>query len=162
MNSLKDNKMLLLIGGILILITLVFVWFYREKGMPEEEYSLSPDTFLKNYKVNEVIPIAVNNEYIAKLYLAEYVNLMINDPQAAYDLLEPAYREKAYPKYSDFTKYIKQIENDKFYRAALTKYAVKTQLGRKVINLYDSAGNNFIFLEKTIMDYTVLLDNYTL
>lgn len=162
MDVIKKNKYLLLGGGCLILLTLFLIWWFRDTIPLEDGYQVSPNAFLKNYEVNEVVPVMIDNEWMARFYLAEYVDLIINDPRRAYELLDEEYRLKAYPNYADFTKYLNKLASNQFYQAILQKYEIKLNNNYKVFDLYDKAGNNFIFREKRIMDYTVLLDNYTL
>ena len=162
MKTFEENKWLIGLGVGLIAFTLVVIWLLGEKPISEEMSSIPEKSYLRNYQVNEVVPTVVDEEQMAKTYLAEYVSLIFNNPKLAYDMLDEEYRIKAYPTYESFTKYIKLLENDKFGQAALLKYEVKMDGDYKVYNLYDIANNNFIFRESSIMNYTVLLDNYTL
>ena len=162
MEKFKENKILITVCLLLIGFTLLIAWIFSSNPNVNDEFELSEREYLRNYKVNEIVPVAVNAEKMAKTYLAEYVALMLNKPEAAYSLLDEEYKEKAYPTYQSFTDYISEIKNEKFAKMTLVKYEVKILKGHRVYNLIDLAENNFIFLESSIMNYKVRLDNYTL
>jgi len=160
MEYIKKHKILLIICLSLILLTLGLLWlFNRNRHLSDFEYQ-DESYFLRNYEINEVIPVSISDEFVAKLYLSEYITLLVNEPEKAYELLEPTYKEKFYPTYESFAKYIKTLNSAYFYAATLKKYEIRISKGNKEYNLIDLANNNFIFLESGIMDYQVLLHNY--
>ena len=162
MNELKEHKTLIIVCISLIGLALLFVWFVGSRSLgPEIDFDLK-EGFLRNYEVNEVIPVTVDDEQMARTYLVEYVSLMINDPEKAYELLDEEYKEKRYPTYESFKSYRDLIINNRFVSATLDRYDIKVYGGYKVFDVIDAAGNNFLFKQSSIMNYKVLLDNYTI
>jgi len=159
MQIIKENKVLFIICGSLIIFTLIVVLIFSERGAPEEELFFGRQPFLRNYGINEIIPITITNEQMARMYLADYINLIINNPQQAYGLLEEEYRLREFPSFESFIEHIDSISNQRFYGANLQKYEVRLQGGYRIFNVVDVAGNNFVFREISIMNYEVFLDN---
>lgn len=114
--------------------------------------------FLKNYKVNEYIPVYVSDEDMAKIYFNDYIHIMYSDINKAYNLLDEDYRNKKFGNIDNYKSYIKSLDNlsykvDSFYIDDSHKY--------KIYGVYDTNGNIFIFKTNGIMQYSVYLDNYT-
>lgn len=155
MKEFKENKKIIMICAGIILLALLLLLFYNRDQQKEDKYEVGTDSYLKNYQINEAIPVVIDDEGMAQTYLAEYVSLMLNDPEQAYSLLEPAYRDASYPTLQSFKNYLAGIESIIFYQGALAKYEVKREAGYRVFTLYDKANNFYIFKESSIMNYTV-------
>ena len=50
--------------------------------------------YMKNYEVNEYIPVYVSNEDMAKIYLNDYIHTMYSDINKAYNLLDEEEKAK--------------------------------------------------------------------
>ena len=85
---------------------------------------------------------------MAKKYLADFVNLTINDKEAAYAKIDDYYKSQKLQTYTDFENALKNIYSTKFLSAKVVSYTV--------------VDKTFIFKEKSIMNYTVYLDSYTI
>jgi len=161
MNELNKNKGIILGCVVIIIITLLLVFILNRESF-EEEFYMSDSAFLRNYGINEVIPIRVTEEDMAGMYLAEIVGIIMNNPREAYDLLAEDYREIALPTFEEFMKYVELMHSERFSRGSLEKFEVRTERGYRIYDVVDIDGNNFIFRVTSIFNYTILLDNDTI
>ena len=158
MEELKKNSLVIIICAILIGLTFLLVWLFSGEYDENDAYLRDP-IFLRNYGVNEVIPVTITQEQMARIYLSEYVQMLMNDPRGAYELLDPEYRETAFPTFELFEQHIDMISGMNFSRAELVRFQVRNGNGYRIYDVRDAAGNNFIFQATSIMNYTVRLDN---
>ena len=115
--------------------------------------------YLKNYEVNEYIPTYVSDEDMAKIYLNDYTKMMYFNTEEAYELLDVEYKNKRFSTYNEFKNYIYSLPYTTYN---VTKYYKKMKNGYLYFGIYDNNGNIFIFKTKGVMQYSVLLDDYTI
>lgn len=151
-----------IICGVFIIITILFSIFYNtNKNKTDNEKFSRGWEYLHDYKVNEIVPIYVSKEDMAKKYLANYVYLIINDPKKAYELVDDSYKKEKFANYEEFLAYINKIKSVTFYNAIVKEYSLTSKNNHNYYYIKDNADNNFVFKEISIMNYTVFLDNYT-
>lgn len=159
MTNINDSKKIIIICGFLILISLVIIFIIKKSDKLEDYYFYDDSsTVIKDYKINEVIPIYVNTEQVAKKYLAEYVNFMLYYPEKAYELLDEDYKNANFENIDDFKKYIKSIKSLKLERAEVTKYTYDIYNNKNTYYVIDSSDNKFKFIENSLMDYSVIIN----
>lgn len=101
----------------------------------------------------------IEREQIARIYYEEYIDLMKNDIDRAYSLLDGTYREKRFGSIEKFTEYVKSskaIENPH-----LRSYTITSMDGYTEYVCQDELGFNFVFKVTGAMKYTAMLDAYT-
>ena len=156
MAFIKENKTTLFVCLIAILIGVAFYLYYTKESV-EYEF-IRKDTQLKDYKINEVIPIYVSDEELARKYLANYVNLMNNFPEKAYELLSDEDKENRFPTLDSFNEFIHSLNNNSsFYRAKLKEFSYTNDVGKNKMYLIDIENNSFIFEQISIMEYKVTI-----
>lgn len=119
---------------------------------------------IQNIEQNEYntydIPNIDEARYVQELF-ENYKILLSNLPDKAYDLLDNEYKQKRFGN----------IQNFKNYRDSNSSYILDMELSKYKINHYNDyteyicmnqSGNYIVFKEKKVMDYDVLLDNYTI
>ena len=160
MDEFKKNRLLITVCGALIIITIVLS-ILSNREPPEEPWEFEPteNEFLRNYGINEAIPITINEEQMARIYLAEIVQLIINDPEAVYLLLDEEYRRVRFPNYEAFLERIEFMKCERFFRASLEKFEVRNEGNYRIYDIVDVAGNNFIFITTSILNYRLRLDS---
>ena len=98
---------------------------------------------------------------MARNYLNDYINKALNYPELAYNLLDEEYRNKRFESIEDYKIYIsdnkKHIEN-----ITMVQYGEKDKENYKEYTVVDNFDNYYTIKEKGIMNYTILLDNYTI
>ncbi len=115
-----------------------------------------PNNDANSYQYNRMR----KNEIIEKI-LKYYCDLTVNNVKKAYDMLEQEYREKRFDKYSKFQDYIKK-RSENLKQARVAGYSVKEEENSKVYTVVDQDGMVYIFNQKSIMNFTVQMDDYTL
>ena len=146
----KDIKYIIIIAVIFLsLVGIYFLVKHFENKNTEDEF------YLKNYDINEYIPTYVSDEKMAKIYLNDFVNKMISDPEEAYSLIADDYRKEKFPTYNDFYNYLNTLEIydivlDSFYKKQLKEYLI--------FGIYDNYNNFYGFKTKGVMQYSVYLD----
>lgn len=161
MNFIKENKITLLICGSLLIIALIISFLIRNNYF-EKSDDLVINDYLKNYKVNEIIPINMTEEQMARKYLAEYVKLIYLDSEKAYNLVSPEYREKRFGSLEKFKEHFSNLISDRFFNANVTELNVTQKGNYKEFYIIDSNDNEFIFNEYSIMNYQVIFDIITI
>ena len=162
MSFIKENKFVLIIGAALISIALIIAFLVtnikKENDVLKYEES---SYYLKDYKINELVPINISEEQMARKYLAEYTKLIINDPEKAYSLVEENYKKLKFQDLNHFKKYFENKFDASFFNANVEKLSVTSRGSYKEYHIIDSSNNTYIFREHSIMNYEVLFDNYT-
>lgn len=115
-----------------------------------------PNNDANSYQYNRMR----KNEIIEKI-LKYYCDLTVNNVKKAYDMLEQEYRKKRFDKYSKFQDYIKK-RSENLKQARVAGYSVKEEENSKVYTVVDQDGMVYIFNQKSIMNFTVQMDDYTL
>lgn len=163
MKFIKENKILLIICSSFILLTILLVLIInKEKISDEDKYVPSTNEYLHNYEVNEVVPVYVSEQDMAKKYLSDFVQLSANDLDRAYNMLDNDYKKSKFASFESFKVYMENMMSIKYLSANVKEYAIKSKGGFKYYYIIDSEGNNLVFKEKSIMNYTVFLDTYTI
>ncbi len=155
MGSASDNKKVIIICFSLIVIALIIFSFTRPK---KEKFIFNESKMKEKYKINEVVPIYINNEQLAKKYLAEYVNFMLYYPEKAYDLLNDEEKKSRFNSFEEFEFYINQIKSIKLEQAEVKRYSYTIYNKKNTFYIIDNSGNTFRFIENSIMDYSVILN----
>lgn len=105
--------------------------------------------------------INIDDKTMANTYLVNYKAEMLYNLENAYNLLDEEYKEKRFLNFSDYKQY---VENnvEKIKKANLTKYFVKKYNDYTLYTCIDQYNNYYIFIETSVMEYTVMLDDYTI
>jgi hypothetical protein len=114
--------------------------------------------YLKDYDVNEYIPVYVSEEDMAKIYFNDYIYIMYSDINKAYSLLDEEYRDKRFGSVDNYKNYINSLDNLNY---TIDSFYIDDSGKNKVYGIYDTNGNIFIFETSGVMQYTVYLDDYT-
>ena len=153
MDSIDNNKKIIFVCITLIIIFLIVYLIFK----PGEEKFLfqSNDSYLKDYKINEVVPIYVSEKDIASKYLSEYVNMLLYNKEMAYELLSDKEKAERFKNYDDFLNFIDGLYDLKFEEANVIKYSYRNYDNKKTMYVVDNSNNTFKFIENSLMDYRV-------
>lgn len=160
MKKFDSDKISIIICVIAVIGAIIFSIIYNKKE--QENETKENYQYLHNYEVNEVTYTYVTEEDMAKKYLADFINLIINDKKTAYDKIDDYYKSQKLQTYSDFEKALNNLYTTKFLSAKVVSYTVVDKTKYKLFYIIDGDNNSFIFKENSIMDYTVYLDSYTI
>lgn len=160
-NLLKNKKTIMFCVFMLIISIFIYIVVNRDDKVELFYESDNNLTYLKNYKVNEYIPVYIEEADIVIKYLNDFKNSMINDIETSYNLLNKRYREKRFGILDNYEKYINSILSTSTFTMEVDAYKVIRDGNYKYFDVYDVNGNHYIFKEISIMNYEVFLDNYT-
>lgn len=155
---IKEHKSLIIIITIL-LVGLILIGVLIFNGNEDQNYNRKYDESKTKYKINEVVPIYVNQEQMAKKYLSEYVNLIVFDEEKAFELLDESFSQRYFSgDFDAFSKYINSLKTKQFVQAKVTGYDIRKIEGKTYYYVKDLDGNQFLFKESEIRNYTVVID----
>lgn len=100
-------------------------------------------------------------EEIAADYFSNYKNILLSNINLAYSYLDNNYKEKRFGNIDEFNKYVKK-NKEIFEKMRLEKYEVKYYDDYFQYICVDQFENFYVFNEKEICDFNVLLDVYTI
>lgn len=109
-----------------------------------------------SYKVNEFIPVYVNDQQMSIKYLHDFISILIEDIDNSYDMIDKDYRDKKFGSLKEYRNYIDSLEIP--YDDTVSKYATYELNGYKYYDIYDRDGHRFIFKTEGVMQYKVLFD----
>ena len=116
------------------------------------DYIMNP----KTYGVNEYNLVNITDRQLATIYLNDYRNYLKKNIDQAYELLNEEYRSKKFNNIEEFKTYINTININNM---SVEKYNISDD--KKIIDVYISDNDRFIFKIKNILEYEVYLDDTT-
>lgn len=156
---MENKKSYIWLVVLVIIGLLVFygIKIYRSKKtlVPTNNYinyTMNP----KTYGVNEYNLVNINDRQLAAIYLNDYRNYLKNNIDQAYELLNEEYRSKKFNNIQEFKDYINSININTM---SVEKYNISDD--KKIIDVYISDNDRFIFKIKSILEYEVYLDDTT-
>lgn len=93
-------------------------------------------------------------------YLDNYVIMAVYYPEIAYNLLDTEYREKRFEDLESYKKYVSDNENQ-LLNFTINEYNISEKDEYTQYTIIDTFENYYIFKVNDIMDYTLILDIYT-
>ena len=156
MEELSKNSLRpLLIGLIIILVPLIISFIFKENDGSNGRV-LKQDFEFKDYEVNEVIPVYITDEERVKKYYSEFMDILINDPEKAFTMLDDETLIEKFDSYKSFKSYLDTLKQKKgFYTTTVRNYSNEMVDGKRVYFAMDSIGNEYGFVESSIMNYKV-------
>lgn len=102
----------------------------------------------------------INDEDLIKKYISNYkINVIYNTRQSYY-LLDKEYREKRFKNIDEYEQYIKD-NIDTIRTSILNRYRVIQEDDIIRYDYIDNNENHYVLKETAVMQYTILLDDYT-
>jgi len=154
---------------------------------PAKHEQSQEDTVERN-KYNYVMYNYDSEEEIVERYLQDYLETALFNTDEAYNLLDEEYSKLKFTNIDEFRRYIVQRkemlekmckktwktsndfsdskEYDEYFKKIvlnrLDEYLINDNNGNKQYVCIDTFGNYYIFNIESIMNYTIMLDNYTI
>lgn len=102
----------------------------------------------------------IKDEDLIRKYISNYkINVIYNTRQSYY-LLDKEYREKRFKNIEEYEKYIND-NIDTIKASILNRYKVTKEDDIMIYDYIDNNENHYIIRETAIMQYSILLDDYT-
>ena len=136
--------------------------YMKEKGydklsLKDKFEAKSVEIAKKADNVYKLVPISKNS--MAERYFNLYTTYLRCDKEASYYLLDKEYREK---RFGNVEEYIKYVTENKLENAVMSKYQVKDYDDYTQYICMDNTGKYYIFNEKSVMNFSMILDTYTI
>lgn len=129
----------------------------KDENNTKVEYNI---TTIENKDVNIYNTASLSNQDIIKDYINNYKIFMLSDVELAYSYLNEEYKQKRFKTLDEFKKHIEN-NKEKIESTRVYKYTVNyLEEGTEYI-CQDQYGRYYIFTEKEPLDYSVMLDTYT-
>lgn len=160
MKNIIDNKKTIIICVFIILFVILISYLNNRKL--NDDNILMNEKQIQKYEANQIIPVNITDEDMAKKYLNDFKNLILSDIAEAYNTLNEDYRIQKFNDISEFQNYINDQLSVSFYSLSVEKYKVRMINGKKYFDIYASDDNRYIIKENSIMNYEVFLDEYTI
>lgn len=169
--NIKFLIILLIIIIIIILFALIYILHLQESKKNtiyindiENDISYIQGPLkqqIDDLEYNSIEYIHVTDKQMAEKYFTSYIQLMINNLEQSYTLLEKEYQTERFSTYEMYNKY---IQNNILYlkQAKLESVSIKDYDSYKKYTCKDQYGKVYVFKETAVMEYTVQLDDYTL
>ncbi len=136
--------------------------YLKDNGYNYEDISTMKALHIEKIEKNENNTFQlknINQQELVNNYYDDFVNKMKKDPKSAYNKLDSDYKSSRFKTFESFEKYINSYINSNRFLSEykMTKYESYTEL-----ICYDNYGIVWIFNISGIMNYTILLDTYTI
>jgi hypothetical protein len=105
--------------------------------------------------------VSVGNSALINTYLNDYKNNALHNVEKAYNSLDEEYRNKRFGNLEEYKKYVEENKND-ITNIALNRYDTAEQEDSIEHTCTDMNDNYYMFKETAIMEYSLILDTYTL
>lgn len=128
---------------------------FSAKGEEKQEITIAENSY------NKIYTKKITDYQICLEYFNDYINTIKNNIEDGYKLLNLEYREKRFKNIEEYVSYIKSIET-RFKNSILKEYYIKSGEDNKKYICIDQAGNYYIFEQNIMMNYTLILDTYTM
>ena len=128
--------------------------------MNKDDIKMSNNKIIENDN-NIFNYVITNNETMAKEYFSIYKERLLNYVEDAYNSLDDSYKHKRFGSLDEFKKYVEQ-NYEKLSNITLAKYKVDNIDNYIQYICIDTEGKYYIFRESSVMNYTVVLDTYTI
>lgn len=144
----------------------------------------SEEGFIKKNDNNSIPYKYLTQDDIAEKYFLDYIENAVNFPEEAYNNLDEEYRKAKFGNLENFKKYVQNNTNiSNIYKAknakvedypnyveyleltknaGLAKYKMEDIEGYTRCVCIDTFNNYYIFKINALMDYTLILDTYTI
>jgi len=132
----------------------------KYKDIGEIELKTRYDNIEKNER-NLLRYINIQDSDVIKKYFDNYQYNMQYDSESAYNLLDKDYREKRFGTIDDYKKYI-QDNKQSIINISIDKYQKTDEYGYTRYVCIDKNGNYYIINETAVMQYSLVLDTYTI
>ena len=135
-----------------------FKKYNYNENMKIEDINISEASIEEN-EYNKFSYTNISDKQMAQYYLNNYMKLVRTNPSLAYNLLDEQYKESKFKTYDKFVNY---TQEKKDMLITLKEYKIINDKEYTIYICKDQYDFVYIFKEKSLMNYTVQLDDYTI
>lgn len=137
---------------------------YNDIITGNKEKKLNENIEKNNYNVYK--EVFKSEEEIVSLYAQNYIELLKNNVNKAFEILDSDYKEMRFNNNIDEFKDYLNNNQSKIEKSVMTEFGsnivIKDGNASTVYYYRNNNNYNFIIKEKAVMEYTILLDDYTI
>lgn len=130
----------------------------KNKDIDSKEFNTSE---IENRKYNKYEYQTINDEAYVKELLKNYIGSIQYNINYSYNRLDKEYKKAKFVDLSNYQKYFNQKKQN-IITSFLKYYKINRYEGYKQYIAIDQRGFYYIFNETSVMDYTLILDTYTI
>ena len=116
---------------------------------------------IEENEFNLIEAMLMHEDDIIRKYLTYYKRMTVTDIDESYNMLDEEYRDKRFGNKDEYLEYIRNNQ-DYIMSILVSKYKISYDGDIKVYTIIDQNSNFYTFEEKSVMDYKVFLDTYTI
>lgn len=116
---------------------------------------------IKNNGRNTFEFVAMKDEDTCRMYLKHFTQMELENPEEAYQMLEEAYKKERFSNFDEYRQYIEECKQI-IEEAILSKYLVNYYDDYIEYVLVDNYNNSYTIKAEAVLDYKIMLDNYTI
>lgn len=103
----------------------------------------------------------IDNVKQMEIYLEDYSFQIFNNTENSYNLLNTEYKEKRFKDLQAFVQFLNEKQGQ-LHNIKINQYTVDEENQNKIYKGTDQNGNYYEIIEKSYMNYEIILDNYTM
>ena len=103
----------------------------------------------------------IDNVKQMEIYLEDYIFQIFNNTEKAYNMLDEEYRNKRFDDRNKFAQFINEKQNE-LRNIEITQFSMDEGDDYIVYKGTDKYGNYYHIIETAYMEYSIILDNYTM
>lgn len=155
MRFFKKYKIYIIFIALIVFIGIIglIIYFNKEKMIAYVQES-EEISFLKDYQVNQFVPVYVTDEQMVSIYYNDYINKMLYDRQKAYDLLHKNLKKKYFKSYNDYDNYVNEITNSSS-NFAIKSFSIEPSRYETLYKVVDENNDIYVFHVIAVMQYSV-------
>ena len=154
---IKDNKKTItFIAIVLVIVGIIFIYRYVTINIGVYEPSHEPAKIeIRKFNANEYNVVTIDKEIVYRSYYKYFINLLINNPVKAYDMLTNETKENLFDnEYNKFSDYVKKLNKSVLLKADISRYNDE----KNRIIIVDNTESSYTFYEKGTWNFTVGLN----
>ena len=132
---------------------------YTDETCIEKEFNYTNFEYIKENDYNQFNLNEATDQKMATYYIENFGNIMINNHEQAYDLLNEEYKQKRFPTFEVFDKFIDEAEKGEL---SLSRFIIEKKDDKTIYTCMDQYECVYKFEETSLFNYNVQLDDYTL
>ena len=164
--NLKALRNTIIISTVILVILIIIIITMKnnvKENLPEEIVEIKPDDVIEiqenEYNKYKYAKISEDRKYI--YLLQDYVEQELYDIDSAYESLDAEYKNKRFKDLNDFKEFAENRKNQ-LKKSYVYEYSKIEYDGYTQYIIKDQYDNYFIFKETAVLEYSILLDSYTI
>ena len=157
----------LIVLCVALLIVLIII-LKAQKNKPEDLTAKSDyNTEVNNYftkeknEANEFYIPNMSIDSVLQLYYTYYKQNLNSDIEKSFNQLDEEYKKAKFDNLDEYREYIER-NKDRIFLSTIVKYKIENKNSYNLYTCVDQFNNYFMIKETAVMQYTLILDNYTL